>query len=61
MEQKSNGDVILLIGAFWLGYFIDNYEDKNTCPSYCAIHHEHITDDNKQRKNNKRNSKKAEE
>jgi len=41
MGRKINGDVVILVAAFWLGYFIDNYESKNPCPPSCKIEHEH--------------------
>ena len=42
--SKVNGDVVLLVIAVWLGFFLEEYESKNTCPSYCLIEHEHIND-----------------
>jgi hypothetical protein len=33
--------VVILVIAFWLGYFIDNYESKNPCPEHCKIEHKH--------------------
>lgn len=34
-------DLVMLIIAVLLGYYIDNYEAYNPCPKYCAIDHEH--------------------
>ena len=31
----------MLVAAFLLGYFIDNYESRNSCPEYCKIEHVH--------------------
>ncbi len=32
----------MIMMAVGLGIFLENYESKNPCPSYCAINHEHI-------------------
>ena len=34
-------DLIILVLAFSLGYYIDNYETHNLCPPYCEIDHKH--------------------
>tara|TARA_R100001510_G_C7617682_1_gene179391 strand:- start:782 stop:931 length:150 start_codon:yes stop_codon:yes gene_type:complete len=34
--------------AVWLGFFLEEYESRNTCPDYCLIHHEHIYDKQKE-------------
>ena len=36
-----NYDIAMLIIAFALGYYLDSYESKYTCPDYCKIEHKH--------------------
>jgi hypothetical protein len=35
-------DIIMFIIACIIGWYMHNYEDKNPCPSYCEIQHEHV-------------------
>ena len=53
--------MLILIIAIAAGFFTENYESKNPCPSYCEIDHEHVVYDTKQGQANKRDIAETEE
>ena len=34
--------------AVWLGVFLEDYESRNPCPSYCEVDHVHVIKDDEE-------------